>query len=100
MNLFKKKTAPSPAPAEENAPPKKKENWVKATPLWTVGTVIAILLGIYHFYTSFVGLPQAYLHRGIHMMLVLILAYLSYGGVKNKALRIPEKVISIALLEI
>lgn len=98
MNLFKKKTAPSPAPAEENAPPKKKENWVKATPLWTVGTVIAILLGIYHFYTSFVGLPQAYLHRGIHMMLVLILAYLSYGGVKNKALRIPEKVISIALL--
>lgn len=98
MNLFKKKSADAAVQTAEQTPPKKKENWVKSTPLWAVGTVIAILLGIYHFYTSFVGLPQAYLHRGIHMMLVMILAYLSYGGIKNKTFRIVEKVVSIAVL--
>ncbi|WP_368247861.1 hypothetical protein, partial [Intestinimonas butyriciproducens] len=42
----------------ETAPAK---NWVQDTPLWMVGTAIAIALGAYHFATSFVGIPQAWL---------------------------------------
>ena len=64
----------------ETAPAK---NWVQDTPLWRVGTAIAIALGVYHFATSFVGIPQAWLHRAIHMMLVLLLAYISFGKVKK-----------------
>lgn len=97
MNLFKKKS-PDAVTVPDEPVKKPKENWVRSTPLWVAGSVIAIALGVYHFYTSFVGLPQAYLHRGIHMMLVLILAFLSYGGVKSKALRYPEKIVTVGLL--
>ena len=85
--------ADAPQPEQIGKP----ANWVQATPLWAVGTVIAILLGVYHFYTSFVGIPQAWLHRGIHMMLVLLLAYVSFGRVK-KPFRVVEKVITLAFL--
>lgn len=85
------------ADAPQTAEGAKPVNWVQNTPLWAVGTVIAILLGVYHFYTSFVGIPQAWLHRGIHMMLVLLLAYISFGRVK-KPFRIIEKVITIGFL--
>lgn len=73
------------------------KNWVQGTPLWVVGTVIAVLLGVYHFATSFVGVPQAWLHRAIHMMLVLILAYISFGKVK-KPFRVIEKVVTVGFL--
>ena len=73
------------------------KNWVQGTPLWVVGTVIAILLGVYHFVTSFVGVPQAWLHRAIHMMLVLLLAYISFGKVK-KPFRVIEKIITVGFL--
>lgn len=93
--LLQKELENADAPqAAEGAKP---VNWVQNTPLWAVGTVIAILLGVYHFYTSFVGIPQAWLHRGIHMMLVLLLAYISFGRVK-KPFRIIEKVITIGFL--
>lgn len=85
--------ADAPQPEQIGKP----ANWVQATPLWAVGTVIAILLGVYHFYTSFVGIPQAWLHRGIHVMLVLLLAYVSFGRVK-KPFRVVEKVITLAFL--
>ena len=78
----------------ETAPAK---NWVQDTPLWRVGTAIAIALGVYHFATSFVGIPQAWLHRAIHMMLVLLLAYISFGKVK-KPIRYLEKGITVGFL--
>ena len=78
----------------ETAPAK---NWVQDTPLWMVGTAIAIALGAYHFATSFVGIPQAWLHRAIHMMLVLLLAYISFGKVK-KPIRYLEKGITVGFL--
>lgn len=83
------------APEAAKAAPAK--NWVQDTPLWVAGSVIAIGLGVYHFATSFVGVPQAYLHRAIHMMLVLLLAYISFGKVK-KPVRIPEKIVTVGFL--
>lgn len=89
MSLFKRKNA--------GEKPAAQENWVKPTPLWKIGSVVAVLLGFYHFYTSFVGIPQAWLHRGIHMMLVLLLAFISYGKVQ-KPFRIAEKVVTLGFL--
>lgn len=93
MSLFKKDRGRDAEP-KAAAP---QDNWVKSTFLWQISTVVAIGLGIYHFYTSFVGVPQAWLHRGVHILLVLLLAYLSYGKVKGP-FRIPEKVITIGVI--
>lgn len=87
--------ADAPRPGEQAAD--KPANWVQGTPLWAVGSVVAIALGVYHFYTSFAGIPQAWLHRGVHMMLVLLLAYISFGRVK-KPFRIVEKVATVGFL--
>jgi TRAP transporter 4TM/12TM fusion protein len=41
-----------------------------------VVVVLAIMMSVYHLYTSAVGLPEALLHRATHMLFTLLLIYL------------------------
>jgi TRAP transporter 4TM/12TM fusion protein len=46
-------------------------------------TAVALLLGIYHIYTTFAGCPNEQLHRGIHVYTVLLLIFLVTYNKKN-----------------
>ena len=46
-------------------------------PLSLIITLLAVILGLYHMYTSLTGCPPEQLHRGIHLFGILIIAFLS-----------------------
>lgn len=46
-------------------------------PLSLIVTVLAVILGLYHTYTSFAGCPPEQLHRGIHLCGILVIIFLS-----------------------
>ena len=50
--------------------------------LSTTVVLIAVLLALYHIYTSFAGCPPAILHRGIHLFVILIVVFL-HSSVRN-----------------
>ena len=51
--------------------------------LSTTVVLIAVLLALYHIYTSFAGCPPAILHRGIHLFVILIIVFL-HSSVRNR----------------
>lgn len=85
----------APAPAKM---PGKPRTWVQDSFLWKVGSAFAILLGLYHFYTSMFGNPSAWEHRAVHLLLVLMITYLTYGKIKHPVLKWVEKGVAVAFL--
>jgi TRAP transporter 4TM/12TM fusion protein len=79
------------------SPPTKAVNWVQASFLGKIAGIVAIGLGVYHFGTTLTGIPPAWVHRCIHMLLVFFLAYLSFSKVK-KPWRIAEKAVTLGFL--
>jgi TRAP transporter 4TM/12TM fusion protein len=57
---------------------------VLAWPLTTIGAAILFLLSCYHYYTAGFGIPQATLHRGIHLGTTLLLVFLSFSAFGQK----------------
>lgn len=51
-----------------------------APPLALVTSVILFLLSCYHYYTAGFGIPQATVHRGLHLAATLLLVFLSFSA--------------------
>ena len=77
--------------------PVKPANWVQSTFLWKLSIAVALAIGFYHFYTSIAGMPPAWVHRSVHLLLIFFLAYLSYGKIKGP-LRWLEKLVTLGFL--
>lgn len=85
----------APAPAKM---PGKPRTWVQDSFVWKIGSFFAILLGLYHFYTSIMGNPPAWEHRAIHLLLVLMITYLTYGKIKHPVFKWVEKGAAVAFI--
>jgi len=70
------------------------KNWIRDTIFWKISVFVALAMAAFHFYTSFFGVLEAWRHRSIHVVFILLLAYLSYGKIKN--FRLLEKIITIS----
>jgi TRAP transporter 4TM/12TM fusion protein len=53
---------------------------------WAI-TVVAVSMSVFHLYVAFVGPPDAYVMRGIHVAFALVLAFLILPGWSAKAER-------------
>jgi TRAP transporter 4TM/12TM fusion protein len=59
-------------------------------PAWTTRwaiTIVAVSMSVFHLYVAFVGPPDAYVMRGIHVAFALVLAFLILPGWSAKAER-------------
>jgi len=70
--------------------------------LGAVTMVIAVMLALYHIYTSFAGTPHEMLHRGVHVYAILMVVYLTtYARRKSlwyRAISLLAIVLSAGLL--
>lgn len=57
---------------------------VLAQPLALVTGAILFLLSCYHFYTAGFGIPQATVHRGLHLGVTLMVVFLSFAAFGKK----------------
>ncbi len=57
---------------------------VLAWPLTIASAVILFLLSCYHYYTAGFGIPQATVHRGLHLGVTLLLVFLSFSAFGKK----------------
>jgi len=57
---------------------------VLAWPLTLVAAAVLFLLSCYHFYTAGFGIPQATVHRGLHLGVTLMLVFLSFAAFGRK----------------
>jgi TRAP transporter 4TM/12TM fusion protein len=62
---------------------------------WAI-TVVAVSMSVFHLYVAFVGPPDAYVMRGIHVAFALVLAFLILPGWSAKAER--PGVVDVVLL--
>ncbi|MEZ5741413.1 MAG: TRAP transporter permease [Burkholderiaceae bacterium] len=51
-------------------------------------TLVAVSMSVFHLYVAFVGPPDAYVMRGSHLALALVLAFLIMPGLSGKAERV------------
>ncbi len=51
-------------------------------------TIVAVLMSVFHLYVAFVGPPDAYVMRGLHLAFALVLAFLILPGHDGKAERV------------
>ncbi len=66
-----------------------------------VSTVLAITMSLYHLYTAAVGLPEAMLHRAIHVLFTLVLIFLleiTRRSAKEKAKAVWDAVLILVVL--
>jgi TRAP transporter 4TM/12TM fusion protein len=66
-----------------------------------VSTVLAISMSLYHLYTAAFGLPEAMLHRSIHVLFTLVLIFLleiTRRSAKEKAKRVWDAVLILVVL--
>ncbi|MAY62657.1 MAG: C4-dicarboxylate ABC transporter permease [Rhizobiales bacterium] len=60
---------------------------VLAWPLTIITAAILFLLSCYHFYTAGFGIPQATVHRGLHLGVTLLVVFLSFSAFGKKEIR-------------
>ncbi|WP_112873058.1 TRAP transporter permease [Paracoccus endophyticus] len=61
---------------------------------------ILFLLSCYHFYTAGFGIPQATVHRGLHMAATLFLVFLSFSAFgRQQAVRGPGAFLGLPLID-
>ncbi|MEO8279872.1 MAG: TRAP transporter permease [Ideonella sp.] len=51
-------------------------------------TTVAVAMSVFHLYVAFVGPPNAYVMRGVHLAFALVLAFLIMPGLNGKSGRI------------
>ncbi|MDX9871818.1 MAG: TRAP transporter fused permease subunit [Clostridia bacterium] len=86
-----------PETAATNVTPKASPaSWIKNSIFWKVSVIVALAMAAFHFYTSCFGVLEAWRHRSVHMIFILLLAYLSYGKITK--FRLAEKVITLTLV--
>jgi TRAP transporter 4TM/12TM fusion protein len=61
-----------------------------------VSTVLAITMSLYHLYTAAFGLPEAMLHRSIHVLFTLVLIFLL--GITRRSAKEKAKIVWDAVL--
>ena len=59
---------------------------ILARPLAIATATILFLLSCYHFYTAGFGIPQATVHRGLHLGVTLMVVFLSFSAFGKKEL--------------
>lgn len=79
--------------AGDTQKPASSKDWVKNTIFWKASVAVALAMAFFHFYTACFGVLEAWRHRSVHMIFILLLVYLSYGKVKR--FRLVEKVITL-----
>ncbi len=57
---------------------------VLAWPLTIIAATILFLLSCYHYYTAGFGIPQATVHRGLHLGVTLLVVFLSFSAFGKK----------------
>ncbi|MCO6179748.1 TRAP transporter permease [Ciceribacter sp. RN22] len=60
---------------------------VLAWPLTIIAATILFLLSCYHYYTAGFGIPQATVHRGLHLGVTLLVVFLSFSAFGKKEVR-------------
>ncbi|HLP65993.1 MAG TPA: TRAP transporter fused permease subunit, partial [Rhizobium sp.] len=60
---------------------------VLAWPLTIIAGTILFLLSCYHYYTAGFGIPQATVHRGLHLGVTLLVVFLSFSAFGKKEAR-------------
>ncbi|MFC3165600.1 TRAP transporter permease [Ciceribacter thiooxidans] len=60
---------------------------VLAWPLTIIAAAILFLLSCYHYYTAGFGIPQATVHRGLHLGVTLLVVFLSFSAFGKKEIR-------------
>ncbi|MCY1667102.1 TRAP transporter permease [Rhizobium sp. SL86] len=60
---------------------------ILAWPLTVATATILFLLSCYHFYTAGFGIPQATVHRGLHLGVTLLVVFLSFSAFGKKETR-------------
>ncbi|MBO3760456.1 TRAP transporter permease [Ciceribacter sp. L1K22] len=60
---------------------------VLAWPLTILTSAVLFLLSCYHFYTAGFGIPQATVHRGLHLGVTLLVVFLSFSAFGKKEIR-------------
>ncbi len=60
---------------------------VLAWPLTIIAATILFLLSCYHYYTAGFGIPQATVHRGLHLGVTLLVVFLSFSAFGKKEIR-------------
>ena len=66
-----------------------------------VSTVLAIAMSLYHLYTAAMGLPEAMLHRSIHILFTLVLIFLfeiTRRSAKEKARNLWDALLILVVL--
>ncbi|RDL47292.1 Sialic acid TRAP transporter large permease protein SiaM [Ensifer sp. M14] len=58
-----------------------------AWPMTLIASTILFLLSSYHFYTAGFGIPQATVHRGLHLGVTLLLVFLSFSAFGKREIR-------------
>ena len=56
-------------------------------PLTVFASTVLFLLSCYHFYTAGYGIPQATVHRGLHLGVTLLLVFLSFSAFGKKEIK-------------
>tara|TARA_R110002020_G_scaffold189446_2_gene388446 strand:- start:36329 stop:38410 length:2082 start_codon:yes stop_codon:yes gene_type:complete len=56
-------------------------------PLTIITATILFLLSCYHFYTAGFGIPQATVHRGLHLGVTLLVVFLSFSAFGKKEMK-------------
>lgn len=60
---------------------------VLAWPLTIATATVLFLLSCYHFYTAGFGIPQATVHRGMHLGVTLLVVFLSFSAFGRKEMK-------------
>ncbi|WP_316861824.1 TRAP transporter permease [uncultured Cohaesibacter sp.] len=60
---------------------------VLAWPLTVISAIILFLLSCYHYYTAGFGIPQATVHRGMHLGVTLLVVFLSFSAFGKKTVK-------------
>ncbi|MGF0540177.1 TRAP transporter permease [Agrobacterium sp. ES01] len=58
-----------------------------AWPMTLITAAILFLLSCYHFYTAGFGIPQATVHRGLHLGVTLLVVFLSFSAFGKKEIK-------------
>ncbi|ODS54627.1 MAG: C4-dicarboxylate ABC transporter permease [Agrobacterium sp. SCN 61-19] len=56
-------------------------------PLTVITATVLFLLSCYHFYTAGFGIPQATVHRGLHLGVTLLVVFLSFSAFGKKEMK-------------
>ncbi|WP_134724906.1 TRAP transporter permease [Paracoccus luteus] len=69
-------------------------------PVAVMAGAILFLLSCYHYYTSGFGIPQATVHRGVHMAATVFLVFLSFSAFgRSEAARGPLSFLGLPLID-